>query len=147
MVRGGGNLGSASPAGDAHPPLLASGAEVELASIRGIRRVPVAEFFTGPKRSVRQPDELIAACPKQTRNMRNPLTLQVNITDSGNAHGISLIPDLVLGLKFPNGSQRCFMAGIPHDFIGEGALWLNRFHAAREQIRTRFVLTPPPILA
>jgi CO/xanthine dehydrogenase FAD-binding subunit len=57
----GGNLGSASPAGDAHPALLAAGAVVELASVRGTRRVPAAEFFTGPKRSVRAPDELIAA--------------------------------------------------------------------------------------
>jgi CO/xanthine dehydrogenase FAD-binding subunit len=57
----GGNLGSASPAGDAHPPLLAAGAVVEVASVRGARRVPVAEFFTGPKRSVLAPDELIAA--------------------------------------------------------------------------------------
>jgi CO/xanthine dehydrogenase FAD-binding subunit len=57
----GGNLGSASPAGDAHPPLLAGGAVVELASVRGTRRVPVTEFFTGPKRSVLAPDELIAA--------------------------------------------------------------------------------------
>ncbi len=57
----GGNLGSASPAGDAHPPLLASDALVELASVRGVRRVPVAEFFTGPKRSVLAPDELVAA--------------------------------------------------------------------------------------
>ena len=57
----GGNLGSASPAGDAHPPLLAADAVVELASVRGVRRVPVAEFFTGPKRSVLAPDELIAA--------------------------------------------------------------------------------------
>jgi CO/xanthine dehydrogenase FAD-binding subunit len=57
----GGNLGSASPAGDAHPPLLAAGAEVELASVRGTRRVPAREFFTGPKRSVLAPDELIAA--------------------------------------------------------------------------------------
>ncbi len=57
----GGNLGSASPAGDAHPPLLAADALVEVASVRGTRRVPVAEFFTGPKRSVLAPDELIAA--------------------------------------------------------------------------------------
>jgi CO/xanthine dehydrogenase FAD-binding subunit len=57
----GGNLGSASPAGDAHPPLLAAGALVELASVRGSRRVPADEFFTGPKRSVLAPDELIAA--------------------------------------------------------------------------------------
>jgi CO/xanthine dehydrogenase FAD-binding subunit len=58
----GGNLGSASPAGDAHPPLLAADALVELASAaRGTRRVPVGEFFTGPKRSVLASDELIAA--------------------------------------------------------------------------------------
>ncbi|MFL6125637.1 FAD binding domain-containing protein [Actinophytocola sp.] len=56
-----GNLGSASPAGDAHPPLLASAADVEVASVRGTRTVPVREFFTGPKRSVLAPDELITA--------------------------------------------------------------------------------------
>ena len=47
-----GNLGSASPAGDAHPPLLAGHAVVELESVRGSRRVPVRDFFTGVKRSV-----------------------------------------------------------------------------------------------
>ncbi|HEX6020843.1 MAG TPA: FAD binding domain-containing protein [Solirubrobacter sp.] len=57
----GGNLGSSSPAGDALPPLYASGAEVELASVRGTRRVPVDEFITGPKSNVLEPDELIAA--------------------------------------------------------------------------------------
>jgi CO/xanthine dehydrogenase FAD-binding subunit len=58
----GGNLGSASPAGDAHPPLLAAGAVVEVESAaRGGRRVPVAEFFTGVKRNALAPDELIAA--------------------------------------------------------------------------------------
>ncbi|HEX6877027.1 MAG TPA: FAD binding domain-containing protein [Nocardioidaceae bacterium] len=57
----GGNLGSASPAGDAHPPLLAAGAVVEVESLRGSRRVPVASFFLGPKRSVLEPDELIRA--------------------------------------------------------------------------------------
>ena len=57
----GGNLGSASPAGDAHPPLLAARAEVELASVRGTRRVPAREFFVAPKQSVLADDELIAA--------------------------------------------------------------------------------------
>ena len=57
----GGNLGSASPAGDAHPPLLASGALVELASSSGIRRLPVHEFYIGPKRNAMRSDELIAA--------------------------------------------------------------------------------------
>jgi CO/xanthine dehydrogenase FAD-binding subunit len=57
----GGNLGSASPAGDAHPPLLACDAMVEAASVRGTRRIPVREFFTGVKRSALAADELIAA--------------------------------------------------------------------------------------
>ena len=57
----GGNLGSASPAGDCHPPLLAVGAEVEVASAGGARRVPIDEFFTGPKQSALEPDELICA--------------------------------------------------------------------------------------
>ena len=57
----GGNLGSASPAGDAHPPLLASGAIVELASTAGTRRLPAHEFFVGPKRNAMRKDELIAA--------------------------------------------------------------------------------------
>ena len=58
----GGNLGSASPAGDALPPLYASNAEIELASsARGTRRVPIGEFITGPKKNVLEPDELIAA--------------------------------------------------------------------------------------
>src|SRR5919112_77193 len=58
----GGNLGSSSPAGDALPPLYASGAEIELESgARGARRVPIGEFITGPKRNVLEPDELIAA--------------------------------------------------------------------------------------
>jgi CO/xanthine dehydrogenase FAD-binding subunit len=57
----GGNLGSASPAGDCHPPLLAGGAEVELVSVAGTRRLPVHELFTGPKQSALRADELIAA--------------------------------------------------------------------------------------
>jgi CO/xanthine dehydrogenase FAD-binding subunit len=57
----GGNLGAASPAGDCHPPLLAAGAEIELTSLAGSRRVPADEFFVGPKRSVLRADELITA--------------------------------------------------------------------------------------
>jgi CO/xanthine dehydrogenase FAD-binding subunit len=57
----GGNLGSSSPAGDALPPLYAGGAEVELESVRGSRRVPVEDFIVGPKRNTLGEDELIAA--------------------------------------------------------------------------------------
>ena len=57
----GGNLGTASPAGDALPPLLVEGALVELASVRGVRTMPLREFLVGPKRNAAEPDELIAA--------------------------------------------------------------------------------------
>ena len=57
----GGNLGTASPAGDALPPLLVEDAEVELASMRRVRRLPVREFLVGPKRNALEPDELITA--------------------------------------------------------------------------------------
>ena len=57
----GGNLGTASPAGDGLPPLYASNAEIEVASAGGTRRVPVTEFITGPKRNVLKEEELISA--------------------------------------------------------------------------------------
>ncbi|RZU34804.1 CO/xanthine dehydrogenase FAD-binding subunit [Streptomyces sp. BK022] len=58
----GGNLGTASPAGDAHPALLAAGAEVEAESAaRGTRLIPVDAFYTGVKRNALEPDELIRA--------------------------------------------------------------------------------------
>jgi CO/xanthine dehydrogenase FAD-binding subunit len=55
----GGNLGTASPAGDALPPLLVAGAEVVLASVRGERTLPLEEFVVGPKRNALAGDELI----------------------------------------------------------------------------------------
>jgi CO/xanthine dehydrogenase FAD-binding subunit len=57
----GGNLGTASPAGDALPPLLVEEAEVEVASVRGTRHVPLEEFLVGVKRNALERDELIVA--------------------------------------------------------------------------------------
>ena len=57
----GGNLGTCSPAGDALPVLAALEATVLLRSKHGERRVSFADFMTGPKKSVRRPDELIVA--------------------------------------------------------------------------------------
>jgi CO/xanthine dehydrogenase FAD-binding subunit len=55
----GGNIANGSPAADTPPSLLAYGAELELASLRGSRWVPYAEFHTGYKQSLLAPDELI----------------------------------------------------------------------------------------
>jgi len=57
----GGNLGTGSPIGDSAPVLLALGAELVLASAEGERTVPLAEYFTGYRQTVRVPGELIKA--------------------------------------------------------------------------------------
>lgn len=57
----GGNLGTGSPAGDAHPVLLATRAVIEVESVRGTRVIPAGGFFSGVKRTVLEPDELIRA--------------------------------------------------------------------------------------
>jgi CO/xanthine dehydrogenase FAD-binding subunit len=57
----GGNLATASPAGDTLPVLVAHGAAVELASVDGRRILPVDELIVGPKRTALAPGELIVA--------------------------------------------------------------------------------------
>ena len=57
----GGNLGTASPAGDALPPLLVERAQVEIASVRGVRTLPLEEFLLGVKRNALEPDELVVS--------------------------------------------------------------------------------------
>jgi CO/xanthine dehydrogenase FAD-binding subunit len=62
----GGNLGTASPAGDALPPLLVAGTEVRLGSVAGTRTVPLQEFLLGPKRNDLREDELILGVDVKT---------------------------------------------------------------------------------
>jgi CO/xanthine dehydrogenase FAD-binding subunit len=57
----GGNLGTASPAGDALPPLLISECTVEVASVGGERALPLESFLVGPKRNALEADELVIA--------------------------------------------------------------------------------------
>lgn len=55
----GGSIGNASPAGDLAPSLLIADAEVEVASVRGVRRMAVEKFFVGYRKLDLAPDELI----------------------------------------------------------------------------------------
>jgi CO/xanthine dehydrogenase FAD-binding subunit len=55
-----GNLCNASPAADSVPPLLALDAEVELVSHAGARRMPLAEFIVGNRKTLRRPDEILS---------------------------------------------------------------------------------------
>ncbi|PZO02586.1 MAG: xanthine dehydrogenase [Hyphomicrobiales bacterium] len=69
----GGNLCNASPAADGVPPLLALDAEVELASLRGHRRLPLAQFVLGNRRTALATDEILVAIhlPPQAAQARS----------------------------------------------------------------------------
>jgi len=58
------------------------------------------------------PDDIIAAFPEQTRSARNPLSLRVSLAHHGAMHDIGLVPDLVFGLQFSDGTRRNFMVEI-----------------------------------
>jgi CO/xanthine dehydrogenase FAD-binding subunit len=130
----GGNLGAASPAGDSHPPLLATGAEVEVASVRGTRLIPIDEFYTGVKRNALEPDELIAALlvpvtggPQQFSKIgtRNAMVIAVC------SFAIAFHPDTFrigtgIGSAAPTPRRareaEAFLAGV----LGEKNLWRQR---------------------
>jgi CO/xanthine dehydrogenase FAD-binding subunit len=57
----GGNLGTASAAGDALPPLVAAGAHIKVSSITGSRTLDIEDFLVGAKRNALEPDEVITA--------------------------------------------------------------------------------------
>lgn len=68
-----GNLCNASPAADGVPPLLALDSEVELISAAETRRMPVAGFIIGNRRTQRRPDEILSAVlvPRRLENARS----------------------------------------------------------------------------
>ena len=69
----GGTVGTAAPAPDGGPPLLALDAVVLLASLCGDRRVPLADFIVAPRRTVRRTDELVVGVfvPRRGRRARS----------------------------------------------------------------------------
>ncbi len=130
----GGNLGTASPAGDALPPLYASDAEVELASSDGTRRVPVTDFITGPKRNTLGPNELIAAFyipeaegPQQYSKIgtRNAMVIAVC------AFGLALHPQqrkvgTCVGSAAPTPVRAAEAEGLIEGVLEEQGLWDSR---------------------
>lgn len=63
----GGNLGTASPAADLNPALVALGARVRLVSLQGSRELDCEEFLAGYRRTLRRPDELVESVLVPTR--------------------------------------------------------------------------------
>lgn len=92
-----GNIACGSPAADLVPPLFTLDAELTLVSARGQRSVPIAAYFTGYKKDVRQPGELISriswkAPPARTSNLFYKLARRKGdaITVVGVAVGLSV---------------------------------------------------------
>jgi CO/xanthine dehydrogenase FAD-binding subunit len=129
----GGNLGTASPAGDAHPALLAGGGEVEAVSVRGTRMIPVDDFYTGVKRNALAPDELIRAVrlkkatgPQQFSKVgtRNAMVIAVC------AFAVALHPDTrTVRTGIGSAAPTPIRAGAAEEFLtaalDEGGLWDN----------------------
>ncbi len=103
----GGNLADASPAADMAPPLLALGANVDLLSQAGHRRVPLADFFTGVRQTVRRPDELIHAVSWPARNGAGSVFAKVGLRK---ADAISVLSVAVAAEV--DASGRCVSAAI-----------------------------------
>jgi CO/xanthine dehydrogenase FAD-binding subunit len=123
----GGNLGASSPAGDSHPALLAADADVEITSVRGTRTVAVRDFYTGVKRNVLEPDELIAAVhvapatgPQQFSKVgtRNAMVIAVC------SFAIALHPlDRRVGTGFGSAATTPRRAHDAEDFLGVELPW------------------------
>ncbi|MEU6854245.1 xanthine dehydrogenase family protein subunit M [Actinacidiphila alni] len=130
----GGNLGTASPAGDAHPALLAGGGEVEAVSVRGTRLIPIDDFYKGVKRNALEPDELIRAVrlkkatgPQQFSKVgtRNAMVIAVC------AFGLALHPDTrTVRTGIGSAAPTPIRATTAEEFLAaaldEAGLWENR---------------------
>ena len=130
----GGNLGTASPAGDCHPALLAAYAVVEVESVRGTREIPVDAFFTGVKRNSLEPDELIKAVlvrppagPQQFAKIgtRNAMVIAVA------AFGLALHPDsrtvgTGIGSAAPTPRRATEAEATLADELDAAGLWASR---------------------
>lgn len=139
----GGNLATASPAGDGLPPLYATGAEVEVASTSGVRRVPIAEFIVGPKKNLLAPDELIfafhiprATGPQQYAKIgtRNAMVIAVS------SFALALHPEqgevgACIGSAGPTPIQATEAEGFIQNVLEEGGIWESR--AALDDVALR----------
>jgi CO/xanthine dehydrogenase FAD-binding subunit len=139
----GGNLGSASPAGDGLPPLYVSKADVEVESLGGKRLVPIQEFIVGPKRNALAADELIsafhvppAAGPQQYSKIgpRNAMVIAVC------SFALSLDPEsrtvgTCIGSAGPTPLQAPEAEGFIRGVLDEGNLWEGRGEIGEAALR------------
>jgi CO/xanthine dehydrogenase FAD-binding subunit len=141
----GGQLGTASPAGDALPPLVSVDAMVEVASVRGARTVPVREFFTGPKRNVLAPDELVRAVrvpvadgPQQFAKVGTRNAMVISVCGFAlSLHPTSGLVGTCIGSAGPTVLRALEAEEFLQGELAAGGLWESRA-ALDEQLVARF---------
>lgn len=92
-------------------------------------QLEIVDFQVALERAVRDrtdvrlihADELIAAFPERTRAMRNPHAMRATVSRDGETCEVGVIPDLIFGIGFPDGSRKCFMVE-----IDRGTMPVNR---------------------
>ncbi|WFU37168.1 replication-relaxation family protein [Bradyrhizobium brasilense] len=78
------------------------------------------------------PEEIIANSREYARKMRNPFALRTNVSHNGSSLDVAVIPDLVFGLMFPDGSRRCFMVE-----IDRGTMPISRTDIAQSSLERK----------
>ncbi|WLA64879.1 replication-relaxation family protein [Bradyrhizobium diazoefficiens] len=106
-------------------------------------QLEIVEFHIALERSARgrsdvrliHPEEIIASSPERTRKNRNPFALRATISQSEPTHDLAVVPDLVFGLMFPDGSRRCFMVEIDRGTMPISAQIFDRLASSERCMR------------
>lgn len=111
----GGNIGTASPAGDSIPTLYALDAQIELSSQSKSRLVSVEEFFIGPGRTVQEEDEMITKVIVQKQNENQISTFEK--LGPRKAQSISIV-NCAIVLEMGEGNKECLGGRIAFGSVG-----------------------------
>jgi hypothetical protein len=103
-------------------------------------QLEIVEFYVALELSLRRhrdiglihSDELISGFPGATRGKPHPLTLRATIAYDGKSQEIGIVPDLVFGIRFRDGSRRCFMVE-----IDRGTMPINRSNLSQSSFERK----------
>jgi xanthine dehydrogenase FAD-binding subunit len=111
----GGNIGTASPAGDTIPALYVLGAVIELSSVAHKRYIPIEEFFTGPGRTVKKDHELITNIIIQPQE-ENEISIFQKLGPR-KAQAISIV-NVAIALSMEKETNKCLGGKIAFGSVG-----------------------------
>lgn len=111
----GGNLGTASPAGDTIPALYVLGAVIELSSFDAKRYIPIEEYFLGPGRTVKKDNEMITNIIIQAQE-ENEISIFQKLGPR-KAQSISIV-NVAIALTMEKDSRKCLGGKIAFGSVG-----------------------------